>query len=174
MVFIVESSGEEGKREYAAKTVQSFLKPEYLELPVHRQEEIAKAFLEEVLPWLQMGQHTHIVPVWLLENILHPEFKRSIPFVFSEYMPRGSLREYLREKRKLDVKECLSLGIQLCSGLMHAYEHGLTAHLDLKPENIMVHADGVFRVTDFSAAVIGTPGYMAPESGGEDLEEQRC
>ena len=110
-----------------------------------------------------MGQHANIVPVRLFENILHQEFKRNIPFVFSEYMPRGSIREYLKEKRRLDLKESLSLGIQLCSGLMHAYEYGLTAHLDLKPDNIMVHADGMFQVTDFSSGVAGTPGYMAPE-----------
>ena len=110
-----------------------------------------------------MGQHAHIVPVYLLQNIIHPKLKRNIPFVFSEFMPKGSLKGYFREQGKLSLKESVALGIQLCDGLLHGYRYGLRAHLDLKPENIMVLRNHVFKVTDFSANVIGTPGYMAPE-----------
>ena len=163
VVFFVESTRFGKKRLYAAKTLNSFLQPNYLNLPGWQQEKIALAFLEEALPWLEMGQHPHIVPVHLLKNIIHPQFKRNVPFVLSEFMPMGGLRGYLKGKGKLGLRESLALGIQLCDGLLHAYKHGLKAHLDLKPDNIMVYGDGVFKVTDFSANVIGTPGYMAPE-----------
>jgi tetratricopeptide (TPR) repeat protein len=163
VVYFVESSRFGGKKLYAAKTLISFLKPDYLDLSTLVQEKISQSFLEEALPWLEMGQHPHIVPIHLLKNVVHPEFKRNIPFVYSEYMPRGSLEGYLREKGQLTLEESLALGIQLCDGLLHAYEHGLEAHLDLKPDNIMVYDDGLFKVTDFSTGVIGTPGYMAPE-----------
>jgi len=163
VVFFVESTRFGARRLYAAKTLNSFLEPDYLGLPVREQEKISKAFLEEALPWLEMGQNPHIVPVHLLQNIIHPRLKRNVPFVFSEFMSRGCLCDYLKNKGRLDLKESLALGIQLCDGLLHAYEHGLKAHLDLKPDNIMVFRDEVFKVTDFSANVIGTPGYMAPE-----------
>jgi tetratricopeptide (TPR) repeat protein len=163
VVYFVESSRFNKKKLYAAKTLISFLKSDYLDLSPPVQEKISLSFLEEALPWLEMGQHPHIVPIHLLKNIVHPEFKRNIPFVFSEYMPRGNLEGYLKEKEKLTLKESLELGIQLCDGLLHAYDHDLEAHLDIKPENIMVYDDGLFKVTDFSANVIGTPGYMAPE-----------
>ena len=166
VVYIVEITafGEHGEKNLcAAKTLYSFLKSDYLDLPGWRQEQISEAFLEEALPWVKMGQHPNIVPVLLLKNIIHPQRNRNIPFVFSEFMPKGSLKGYLKEKGKLDLRESLALGVQLCDGLLHAYRYGINAHLDLKPDNIMIYGDGVFRVMDFSANVIGTPGYMAPE-----------
>jgi len=163
VVLIVESSRKADKKTYAAKTLNSFLRPDYLDLPHHVQEKLCTAFLEEALPWLEMGQHPHIVPVQLLENILHPELKRKVPFIFSEFMPLGSLRNYIEEKGNLSIEEALALGIQLCDGLLHAYSFNLEAHRDIKPENILVHEKNLYKITDFSANVIGTPGYMAPE-----------
>ena len=163
IVVIVESEKLGVKRRYAAKTLISFFRPDYLDLPGWQQEQISNAFLEEALSWLEMGQHPHIVPVMLLENIVHPKLKINIPFIFSQFMPKGSLKRYLEAKGSLDLGEALLLGVQLCDGLNHAYKHGLSCHLDLKPDNIMVYDKGIFKVTDFSANVIGTPGYMAPE-----------
>jgi tetratricopeptide (TPR) repeat protein len=161
-VFFVKST-HFGERIYAAKTLQQFLKEDYLKLHPSKQEEIAKDFLEEALPWLEMGQHPNIVSVHLLENIIHPKTRRNVPFVFSEFMERGDLRCLVIEKGSLSLEETLSAGLQICEGLLHAYKHGISAHKDLKPENIMVYKDGIYKVTDFSARVKGTPGYMAPE-----------
>jgi tetratricopeptide (TPR) repeat protein len=163
LVYFVESSMNEAKRLYAAKTLNSFLKPDYLDLAPRVQEEIAQAFLEETLPWLEMGRHSHIISVHMLENILHPVLNRNIPFVYSEYVPGGNLRQYFNEKGTLTYREILTLGIQLCDGLIHAYKHGLEAHRDIKPDNVMVSGKRTFKLTDFSTNVIGTPGYMAPE-----------
>jgi tetratricopeptide (TPR) repeat protein len=163
VVYFVELSSQDGKRPYAAKTLNSFLKSDYLELPPPVQEKISQTFLEEALPWLEMGQHPHIVSVHLLKNIVNPKYRRNVPFIFSEFVPGGRLKGFLRERGRLSRRESLTLGIQICDGLDHAYEHGLKAHLDIKPANIMVYRDGVFQVTDFSANVIGTPGYMSPE-----------
>jgi tetratricopeptide (TPR) repeat protein len=163
VVYFVESSGRDRKRRYAAKTLNSFLKPDYLDLSPLVQEKISQAFLEETMPWLEMGQHPHIVSVHLLKNIVHPELHRNIPFVFSDFIPGGNLKGYLNHRGRLTIRESLTLGIQLCDGLLHAYSHGLESHHDIKPENIMVYDDGLYQVTDFGANVVGTPGYMAPE-----------
>ena len=152
-----------GERRYAAKTLQRFLQKDYLEMPTYQQKKIADDFLEEALPWLEMGQHPNIVPVHLLENIVHPTTKRIVPFVFSEFMEEGDLKNLLKEKGRFELEEALSVALQVCEALIHAYKHGLSAHKDLKPENIMVYKEGTYKVTDFSAGVLGTPGYMAPE-----------
>jgi len=161
-VFFVKST-RFGERIYAAKTLQRFLKEDYLKLSTYEQERIAKDFLEEALPWLEMGQHSNVVPVHLLENIVHPATRRNVPFIFSEFMKKGDLRHLVIEKGRLSLEETFNVGLQICEGLLHAYEHGLPAHKDLKPENIMVYKEGIYKVTDFSAGVMGTPGYMAPE-----------
>ena len=162
-VFFVKSTRFGGERIYAAKTLQRFLQKDYLEMPTYQQKKIADDFLEEALPWLEMGQHPNIVPVHLLENIVHPTTRRNVPFVFSEFMEGGDLRNLLKEKGRFELEEALSAGLQVCEALIHAYKHGLDAHKDLKPENIMVYRDGVYKMTDFSTGVFGTPGYMAPE-----------
>lgn len=167
-VFFVEDTQFE-KRVYAAKTLQRFLREDYLGLPTHKQKNIADAFLEEALPWLEMAQHANIVTVHLLENIIHPRTRRNVPFVFSEFMEKGDLRQLVIEKERL-LEETFSVGLQICEGLLHAYKHGLSAHKDLKPDNIMVYKDGIYKVTDFSAGVIGTPGYMAPEQVAVSLK----
>ena len=132
-------------------------------MPTYQQKKIADDFLEEALPWLEMGQHPNIVPVHLLENIVNPTTKRNVPFVFSEFMEEGDLKNLLLEKGRFGLEESLIVGLQVCKALIHAYKHGLSAHKDLKPENIMVYSDGIYKITDFSAGIIGTPGYMAPE-----------
>ena len=161
-VFFVKST-RFGERIYAAKTLQRFLQRDYLEMPTYQQKKIADGFLEEALPWLEMGQHPNIVPVHLLENIVHPTTKRNVPFVFSEFMDKGDLKNLLVQKGGFELEEALSAGLQVCEALIHAYKHGLDAHKDLKPDNIMVYREGIYKVTDFSAGIIGTPGYMAPE-----------
>ncbi len=63
----------------------------------------------------------------------------------------------------------------LLDGLQHAHEHGLV-HRDVKPDNVLVAADGSPRLVDFGVAkdltleslsqtgdVSGTPHYMSPE-----------
>jgi len=160
-VFIVKSTLFDGKI-YAAKTLQQFLQEAYLEMPTYQQKKISDNFLEEVLPWLHMGQHPNIVPVHLVKKILHPIYKRNVPFVFLEFMELGNLKKLLIKKR-FQLEEAISVALQICEALIHAYDKGLSAHKDLKLENIMISKDGGYRVTDFSAGTIGTPGYMAPE-----------
>jgi eukaryotic-like serine/threonine-protein kinase len=87
--------------------------------------------------------------------------------------PRGPVRRFLAGASF--ARGVCWLGACLADALQYAHECGLV-HLDLKPDNVLLAADGQPMLLDFHLArtplgpgepahgrVGGTPGYMAPE-----------
>ncbi len=104
--------------------------------------------------------------------------------IVMEFVEGGSLREMLmRHPNGLPVAEALRILRQIAAGLEAAHASGVI-HRDMKPENVLMDADGMARVTDFGLALpmhegstrltlsgtaVGTVDYMAPEQfkGGD-------
>lgn len=94
-------------------------------------------------------------------------------FLVEEYK-EGETLYSICQSEQLSYQSILSFGIQLCNILY--YLHSLSPsvlHLDINPNNIIVH-EGQLSLIDFSAAIqletkkyygqrYGTPGYAAPE-----------
>src|SRR5438876_8212320 len=139
----------------------------------------ADRFLREIRYASQL-HHPHIAP--LLDS---GETEYLLWYVMP-YVPGETLRQALRRDRMLPVGRGVCIACEVLEALSHAHEHGL-AHRDIKPDNIVLAAEGAVLV-DFGIAraiahsgedrvtrsgfVVGTEEYMSPEQaqGSPDVD----
>jgi tetratricopeptide (TPR) repeat protein/predicted Ser/Thr protein kinase len=140
--------------------------------------EILKRFKQELILARQVT-HRNVIRIFDLGQA--DGFK----FITMEYLEGQDLRVVLREKGKLTPEAAARVILQICRALEAAHGEGVI-HRDLKPQNIMLDANGRAYVMDFgiarsaylpgmtqTGALVGTPEYMSPEQAkGEKLGER--
>jgi len=77
-----------------------------------------------------------------------------------EYVEGRTLKRWVTEREgHVPIHEALRVAIQICDALNYA--HKRTIHGDLKPQNVIVQADGVVKVLDFAVAKLMDADWMA-------------
>ncbi|HEX9422262.1 MAG TPA: protein kinase [Pyrinomonadaceae bacterium] len=80
-------------------------------------------------------------------------------FLVSEFVDGESLRERM-SRSTITLTETLEIVIQIASALQAAHGAGII-HRDIKPDNVMIRADGYVKVLDFGLAKLSEPGAVA-------------
>lgn len=96
-------------------------------------------------------------------------------FIVMEYCPGKTLKQMIKERGALLKEEAVDIIRQLASATAEAHRRGII-HRDIKPQNVIVKADGSVKMLDFGIAlakgsmqltqannVMGSVHYLAPE-----------
>jgi serine/threonine protein kinase len=118
----------------------------------------------------------------IMQNITHPYIvklhyafqTKDKLYLVMDLLPGGELFDHLSKEGKFTEERCRVFGAQVASALDHVHKNNII-YRDLKPENLVLDADGHVVLTDFGLAkqnmgennktytFCGTPEYVAPE-----------
>ncbi|MGE5134300.1 MAG: Stk1 family PASTA domain-containing Ser/Thr kinase [Gemmatimonadota bacterium] len=108
-----------------------------------------------------------------------------VPYIVMEYVDGRTLRDLLRDDRRLLPERALEITDGVLRALDYSHRNGIV-HRDIKPGNVMLTRNGDVKVMDFgiaravsdaqatmtqTAQVIGTAQYLSPEQArGERVD----
>ena len=127
--------------------------------------------------------HPSIVAVYDTgEDMMGPT---PVPYIVMEYVDGRTLRDLLRDDRRLLPERALEITDGVLRALDYSHRNGIV-HRDIKPGNVMLTRTGEVKVMDFgiaravsdaqatmtqTAQVIGTAQYLSPEQArGERVD----
>ncbi|HVV90543.1 MAG TPA: protein kinase [Solirubrobacterales bacterium] len=107
------------------------------------------------------------------------------PYIVFEYVEGETLKARINRVGALDVQEALAYAIEIARGLTVAHARKMV-HRDIKPQNVLIDAEGRAKLTDFGISrqlekegmtatgrVLGTTDYVAPEQAMGRGADQR-
>ena len=122
-------------------------------------------------------------------EVYDANFSNGNYYFVMEFVDGYTMGELLRRKKALDLDDVLIIAESVAVAMDYAWSQFRMVHCDIKPDNIMVDADGTLKVTDLglcrtltlkesqterteSDEIFGTPAYMSPEQiyGEEELD----
>ena len=123
--------------------------------------------------------HPHIV------GVIDAGEDEGRPYIVFEYVEGETLKERIRRMGRLPVDEAIAYAIEIARALGCAHSRHIV-HRDVKPQNVLIDAEGSAKVTDFGIArtldqdgltadgrVLGTTDYVSPEQAlGHDVNGQ--
>lgn len=95
--------------------------------------------------------------------------------VVLEFMDKGSLKDLVKKRVKVGESALCLMAAQVLNGLAYLHTVAKQAHLDIKPDNILLNSEGFVKLSDFGISkgfeetqlymktFVGTTNYMSPE-----------
>lgn len=136
-------------------------------------EELVRRFKNESKA-IGLLSHPNIVKVYDVN------FSDQVQYIAMEYVDGITLKDFISRQHQLSWKDTVFFTMQVLKALQHAHDHGII-HRDIKPQNIMITADGSIKVMDFGIArfsrsetrtitdkAIGSVHYISPEQAKGD------
>jgi len=108
-------------------------------------------------------------------------------FLVMELIEGHTLREYLNERGRFEIKDAINYLTPILSALAAAHALGIV-HRDIKPENILISKDGRIKIADFglargeligttmtaeSSVILGSVSYLSPEQVQRGIADSR-
>ncbi|WP_203246182.1 Stk1 family PASTA domain-containing Ser/Thr kinase [Sporosarcina beigongshangi] len=132
------------------------------------EEELKRRFQREALSATSLT-HPHIVDIFDVGE------EGELLYLVMEYVEGQTLKKFIQTNGPLSPKQALPIMRQLVSAISNAHHNGIV-HRDIKPQNILMDAEGNLKITDFGIAmalsatahtktnsVVGTVHYLSPE-----------
>ncbi|CAB4652558.1 unannotated protein [freshwater metagenome] len=108
-------------------------------------------------------------------------------FLVMELIEGSTLREYLNERGRFEIKDAMNYLTPILSALAAAHAIGIV-HRDMKPENILISKEGRIKIADFglargeiigstmtaeSSVILGSVSYLSPEQVQRGVADAR-
>lgn len=116
-------------------------------------------------------------------NIYDVVDEGNLHYIVMELVEGITLKNFIKNKGRLALKETLGISIQVAQGIVAAHDQHIV-HRDIKPQNIIISSDGTAKVADFgiaraassntlNASAMGSVHYISPEQARGEISDER-